>query len=404
MKNFLTLLGFCLFHLNLNAQVVTQATNQQFIKNLLQLDSLENIPNVLLLDLPNQELTALAAADQINEAKGSPWRFAKLVDVNISAGSTGSLQSAGKYWAWAVKIKTNNAKSLSITFKDLTLSCHVDVTGASGDCFRMEQRAVARTLINNSTGLCTATLINNTNAQNDLRPFLITANHCSFPDPFTQTEINFANLGIRFLYYQGNSSIITFIGAAQRVATGAISDCSLLEMNQRPSANHGLFYLGWDRTTTAPTTGTVLSHPGGELMKISRDADGSITNPAALNFGRFPLPASRAWRFDPANNVAGGDFGAWEGGSSGSALINPIHRIVGDGKGGDLAGCDGGNEIWFGRFDISYATGTTPATRLENWLNPSFNNTPNLNATFQVAGGGNVIPCTLLRQEIFVPF
>lgn len=178
-------------------------------------------------------------------------------------------------------------------------------------------------------------------------------------------------------------------------------------MHQRPTAGNGLFYLGWDRTTTAPAIGTVLSHPAGEPMKISRDGDASITNPNLLNFGRFQLPAGRAWRFEPANNLTGGDFGAWEGGSSGSALINPIHRIVGDGKGGDLAGCDGTNEIWYGRFDMSYSPPGVPvgsaALRLENWLNPSFNNVQNLNATFQLFRGGNIIPCTQLRQDLSAP-
>lgn len=480
---------------NANAQVVTQATNQQFIKDLLLLDSLEGIPNVSLLDLPNQEISALEVEDQENESKGGPWRFAKLLDADISLGNIGSVQSSGRYWAWAIKIKTNNAKSLSVTFQDLqlsegseiylftnekkilygpltkdmfeptgeistevlpgnsiyvyyrtlkssealdnvhiskigfgyrdggsafnnfgavedrTLSCNVDVTGASGDCFRMEQRAVARTLINNSTSLCTATLINNTNAQSNLRPFLITANHCSFESSTATNEINFANLGVRFLYYQGNSSIITFVGVVQRVATGAISDCSLLEMNQRPNANHGLFYLGWDRTTTPPATSRVLHHPAGDLMKISGDIDASITNADPLNWGRFQLPASRAWRFNTGDNIAGGDFGVTEGGSSGSALINPVHRIVGGLKGGDIQTCNGssGSNVnkWFGRFDVSYSPPGVPTgsanLRLENWLNPSFNNTQNLNATFQLAGAGNLIPCTQLRQELFAP-
>lgn len=493
MKNFLIFGVFCMIQFHVSAQVVTQATNQQSIKDLLQLDSLENIPNVSLLDLPNQEILNLLAEDQVNESNGGPWRFAKLMDADISIGNTGSLQSMGSYWGWAINIKTNSAKSLSVTFKDLILSagaeiylfsnekkvlygpltkemfeqaeeistevlpgnsiyvfyrtlksseifdnvhiskigfgyrdggsafnnfgavedrtlvCNVDVTGAAGDCFRMEQRAVARTLIDNSTSLCTATLINNTNAQNDLRPFLITANHCSFNQQ--GNPITFANLGVRFLYYQGNSSIITFIGAAERVATGAISDCSLLEMNQRPNANHGLFYLGWDRTTTPPATSRVLHHPDGDLMKISGDADASITNADPLNWGRFQLPAMRAWRFNTGNNIAGGDFGVTEGGSSGSALINPIHRIVGDLKGGDVQACNGNNgsnaNKWYGRFDISYNPPGVPTgnanLRLENWLNPSFNNTQNLNATFQLAGGGNVIPCTQLRQELFAP-
>jgi lysyl endopeptidase len=476
---------------SMDAQVVTQTTDHKFIEKLLQLDSLENIATETILDLPNQTIADLEAEDVVNESKSVPWRFAKLIETNISITSNGTLKSVGNTWVWALKIKTNNAKSLSLTFKNLqltkgaeiflftnekkviygpltkemyttteeistevlpgnsifvlyripksmevidnvviskigfgyrnggsafrnegavedrTLSCHTDVTTATGDCFRMEQRAVARTLINNSSSLCTATLINNT--QNNLRPFLITANHCSFDN--ASNPVNFANLGIRFLFYQGNSSIITFIGATERVSTGAISDCSLLEMTQTPTSNQGLIFLGWDRSTTPPTTSRVLHHPSGDLMKISGDLDASITNTAALTFGRFMLPTSSAWRFNSGDNVAGGDFGALEGGSSGSALINPIHRIIGDLKGGNNQTCNGNNgsnatTLWYGRFDVSYSPSGVPTTsaalRLENWLNPTFNNTQNLDARFQI-NGSSIIPCTYLPQYLNAP-
>lgn len=308
MKKINILIAFCLYCFCIEAQVVTQKTEPDFIDELLQIEVTESIPSVYLPDLSNQEVSTLEAEDQENDLAGGPWRFAKLIDTDFSINSSGVLQLVGDYWVWVLKIETDHAQSLSLTFQELqltegaeiylftedknilygpltkemftpgedistevlpgnsifvyyrvpkssevidniliskvgfgyrsggsafnnlgvledrVLSCHVDVTGTNGDCFRMEQRAVARTLVDNSASLCTATLINNTNSQNDLRPFLITANHCSFPSASAPNEINFANLGIRFLYYQGNSTIITFIGANQRVATGAISD------------------------------------------------------------------------------------------------------------------------------------------------------------------------------------
>jgi hypothetical protein len=291
------------------------------------------------------------------------------------------------------------------------LPCHADVAGSDGDCFRVHQRAVAKTLLNNATAVCTGTLINNTNAHNDLRAFLLTANHCSFDRQ--GNPVNFANIGIRFLDFTGSSGVITFIGATERVATGAISDCSLLELDRRPSAALGLFHLGWDRSTAPPMASRVLHHPAGLPMKISGDADASVANPAPLAFGRFHLPIGRAWRFNSGDNIAAGDFGAIEGGSSGSALIDlASNRIVGNLKGGADQACIGGNgssaDKWYGRFDISYSPPGVPVAnaglRLENWLNPSFNNVQNLGATFQLAGAGEIIPCPQLRQELHAPF
>lgn len=497
MKKLIMFLGILLICLNVNAQVITQSTENRFIDNLLKLDKIPDVQSIIVRDLSNFETMELEIEDEERESYGSPWRFATLIETDISINNVGSLELVDDHLIWIVRIQTNSAKSISITFKDLklsegaeiylftdtkkvlygpltkdmfvptdeistevlagnsvyvyyriqetkgfednvhiskigygyryggeafneagligdrALSCHVDVTGTNGDCFRMEQRAVARTLVNNSTAKCTATLINNTNSQNNMRPFLITANHCSFTGPpFNSPVLNFANLGVRFFDYTGTDYVLTYIGATERVATGQISDCSLLELNQRPNANHGLFYLGWDRTTTPPNTSIVLHHPGGEKMKISGDINSSISNPTPITFSGITFPSLSFWRFNSGDDITAGDFGAIEGGSSGSALINPAHRIIGDLTGGQPQTCIGGHgsdtNKWFGRFDVSYNPPGVPIgnanLRLENWLNPSFNNVQNLNATFELTGSStNRIPCPYLRQNLFAP-
>jgi hypothetical protein len=281
-----------------------------------------------------------------------------------------------------------------------SLSCNLDVTANEGDCFRIEQRAVAKLLTNNSTALCTGTLLNNTNSDNNLRPFVLTANHCTGTP--TGTSINLNTVGVRFRDWSGNSQgWITFVGVQQRAATGTISDCSLLELNQTTAASQNLFFLGWSRNTAPPANSTVLHHPNGDVMKISHDDQASITNPTTLAFGAFQLSPSRAWRFNPGQT---GDFGVLEAGSSGSAMLNPEHRVVGQLKGGERYSCeDKDGDNWFGRFDVSWGTGTTAATRLRDWLDPTNTNVQQENAAYRLSGSA-VIPCPGLEQDIKAPF
>jgi hypothetical protein len=118
---YIFLLLFCCF--KIEAQVITQVTNQKYIDSLLRFSSIVDVPNISLSELTDQEITALEAQDAQNDAKGdTPWRFAKTIVTNISIDNTGILQSTGNYWSWAVKLQTNNAKSLSLTFDHLNLS------------------------------------------------------------------------------------------------------------------------------------------------------------------------------------------------------------------------------------------------------------------------------------------
>lgn len=274
------------------------------------------------------------------------------------------------------------------------LTCHVNVSGGAGNCFRVEQRAVGRTLLNQSTALCTATLINNTN--NDLDPLLLTADHCNAGIQ------NFANVSVRFFDYTGSNSLITFVGTTLRAATGLVSDESLLELNTVPQPRHGLFYLGWDRSPVPPARSTVLHHPAGTTMRISGDIDPSIANPNPEPFTNIgTMPVGSMWRFNTGDNVPGGDYGALEGGSSGSAMLNPAHRIVGSCTGGPSPVCVEGAfmnaNIWFGRFDLSWGAGFAA------WLDPAGAAPLTQNATFALLSGPTRIPCVGLMQDVRAP-
>ncbi|WP_421796674.1 T9SS type A sorting domain-containing protein [Haliscomenobacter sp.] len=467
----------------LKSQVVTSLTDEKSLDLLLNIKKMVNkTPSINIRDLSDSELLNLERSDEENEKKNVPYRFAQLIEVELTPKNSGVWNSLDDQLVWTLQLNANKAQSLSLTFQNLKLSedaeifiysdkkdviygpltnksfssteeisteviegnsitilfrtsqhslkennihisyvgygyrnggaaftsrdileksalaCNVDVTDSRSDCYKMEQRAVAVTLYNNSTAYCTATLINSTNFNNDLPAYLLTAEHCSF----VGGNPVFANLGVRFLYYN-SGSYVTFIGTSQRAQTGTSTDASLLEMNQRPSAEHRLFFMGWDRATSPPNASRVLHHPQGAFMKISGDVDASITNTEPV-VRPLDLQPQTAWRFNSGNNIAGGDFGVIEGGSSGSALINPSHRIVGQLSGGLAQSCNGSNgssvDKWFGRFDVSYNSGTTPATRLRDWLDPISSNVQNLNASYKLFSGSTIIPCVNLRQDV----
>jgi len=273
-------------------------------------------------------------------------------------------------------------------------SCNVNITDNRGDCFRMEQHSVALLLEDLNTALCTGTLVNNT-AQ-DLRPFILSANHC-----FDGQNINLNNVVARFRYWQGNSQSgwISFTGVTLR-ANSNLADFTLLELNQNTNPTQGIFYQGWSRATQLTTT-TVVHHPSGDVMKISRDVDNTVAEPQAIDFGTFILPANSSWRVNFGDNVGGGDYGFTEPGSSGAGLLNPNHRIIGTNSGGGGTCVNTNRNKWYGRFDASWFGNNTNATRLSSWLDPNATNAQDLISTFWINTSLSV-PCANLNQDAWV--
>jgi hypothetical protein len=103
---------------------------------------------------------------------------------------------------------------------------------------------------------------------------------------------------------------------------------------------------------------TGIHHPSGDVKKICFDEDG----PTQGNQGGAAVWYISEW-----------EAGVTEGGSSGSPLFDQNHRIIGQLYGG-FAACAGavnnGQADWYGRFNVSWNTGSTAATRLRDWLDP----------------------------------
>jgi hypothetical protein len=246
-------------------------------------------------------------------------------------------------------------------------SCNVDVVCSEGNNHRDQINAVAHYSI--SSGLCTGQLMNNT-AQNGRRLFS-TANHCiatqadasslvaywKYENPTCRTPGSTASgtpIGT-----SGNSVAQT--GGATLLATYAPADTTLLELNTAVPDAAEPYWLGWDRSTTVPTSAVGIHHPSGDEKRISFENHTLVVsdiNPSPGN-----LPGEKHWK------VNDWDLGTTEQGSSGSVLLNPQKRLVGVLSGGGAA-CGNNLSDYYGRLNVAWEGGGTPATRVRDWLDP----------------------------------
>ncbi len=243
--------------------------------------------------------------------------------------------------------------------------CNINVLCALGIGWEKERNSTVLILNRASSSFCSGALINNT-SNLDI-PYILTANHC-----FVSNDGNNDPSEWKFTFQAWsptctptqNAEGITFNGATLK-ARSAKSDFCLVQMNTPPPASLCITAAGWSRNTTNVQQTTVIHHPVGDVMKISRDNKAPV-------FDVFNN--AQCWRLNL-------DLGATQGGSSGGPYFDQNHRIIAQhfGTGPTPTApldptCD--NRVKFGgRFDISWTGDGTSSTRLSNWLDPSRTNT-----------------------------
>lgn len=231
--------------------------------------------------------------------------------------------------------------------------CNINILCALGNGWDLERNSVALVLNQDGSSWCSGALVNNTCNINI--PNFLTADHCFTGQDVGRWRFVFQYLSPNCSPSSDDLTNLLFNGSTLR-ANDAGTDFALVELNQTPQPNSGLALAGWSRNTTGIQQTTIIHHPSGDVMKISRDND-------APNFSTFL--GAQCWQL-------GLDQGATNGGSSGSPYFDQNHRIIGQHYGTVNNSPDAClNTIKHGgRFDLSWTGGGTNATRLSNWLDP----------------------------------
>ncbi len=224
--------------------------------------------------------------------------------------------------------------------------CTINIHCAQGDEWQDESRSVLMLMVNGS-GLCSATLVNNT--ANDGTPYVLTADHC-IGDSDGSNYVSLFNYESPVCKNSYPNIDQTVSGTVIR-ARSEDSDFALLEMSEAPPASYNALYSGWTRSTASPTRYICIGHPSGDIKKWSEET----------HKGREP----GYWRTSPKLNS-----GQTEYGSSGSGVWDQNGRLVGQLYGGS-GWCDDVDLInYWGRFDWSWDRGGSDSSRLKEWLDP----------------------------------
>ena len=238
--------------------------------------------------------------------------------------------------------------------------CQIDINCPDGDNWQKEKRAVCKLIFGGNT--CSGTLLNNTN--NDGVPYVLTAYHCISSQDIADECLfvfNFENPTC-----STSSSLLNQSIAGGRLrATNRNSDFTLIELNRRIPSRYHPYFAGWSRLIQHPESGVCIHHPRGNAKKIS-------------TYNHIPLTSDcMSADYNPTNFwiVKRWYHGVTESGSSGSALFNAKHKVIGQLYGG----CPGYNENCddiereysnYGKFDVSWDYGNISSTRLKDWLDP----------------------------------
>ena len=243
-------------------------------------------------------------------------------------------------------------------------SCQTDVVCRDPDVRRYADavRSVALVRIkfpNDTVGLCTGALINNT--RGDRKAYFLTAYHCGGPGDnydrskfWTQTVT--ASIRVYWNHHSPTCEARTGYSesvllrtrnqsGARLVAAYSGTDFALLELSHQPTptSTYRQHFAGWSRDPTRYNVIAGIHHPSGTAKTIAWDQRGPYGTDVFPIWSKNPKTERYEWRsnYEWCNSGARcdgllvyWDKGATTRGSSGSPLFNGRQRILGQLWGG----------------------------------------------------------------------
>ncbi|MBN1649788.1 MAG: T9SS type A sorting domain-containing protein [Bacteroidales bacterium] len=254
-------------------------------------------------------------------------------------------------------------------------SCEVNVNCSEGADYNNQKNSVVRLLIKegNSAFWCTGSVINNVN--NNLTPFILTADHCG--SEATTTDLN---QWVFYFNYQSNDCSNPLIAPTPNTMTGCTklaassnagilgSDFYLVLLKQNIPTEYNPYFMGWDRSGLGSTNGVSIHHPQGDIKKISTYT--TALSSATYTSNGYNGLTNGSWEVVWSETLNG--HGVTEGGSSGCPIYSQDGFLIGTLTGGWAACSNLSGKDYYGKFNYHWdKNGDTPDTQLKPWLDPN---------------------------------
>ncbi len=230
-------------------------------------------------------------------------------------------------------------------------TCNVDVACPEGDPWRDQIRSVAWYTLQ-GWATCSGYLV--ADAPHDGTPYFLTADHCGVRAYNAATMVFYWNdQSPTCGQHGGGTATDTQSGAIFR-STWERSDTTLVELEERPPAEYGVYSTGYDATGATPSTGIVgIHHPNLDEKSISYDTDTVATVDETY------------WRVQ-------WDVGTTEGGSSGSLVMDRASGLAVGVLTGGYASCQNRDGYdYYSKLAVAWEGGGTPETSVRPWLDPN---------------------------------
>ncbi len=419
--------------------------------------------NKLDIEIPIIKMEEFNIDSLLEEDKSNiflkPYRFAKVLDVDINSSKDGIWYNGENFRIWFVSVKSENAYSLSLTFSNFKLP-----ENAKLFVYNKSNNSIVGALTSQNNN------INNILTIHHIEGDEITIEYFEPADIETNTEISISEVSHDYrnilnsvnseycevnincdegadwqetkravVKYTYNENKATYLCTGTLVSNMALnSDPYLLTaehcLNNQSAVNSAVYYFNYESGTCDGTTGpTTQTMSGGTLKATGQTLDFSLILLNSLPPQNY-LPFYSGWANDigaplssvcihhPAGDIKkiskdfnpavtgnfddyyensthwqilNWDIGTTEGGSSGAPLFNPNHQIIGTLTGGE-ANCSNSVNDYFQKLVSSWNYFVPEGKQLKHWLDPYVTNQGWMNGYDPYYGFGLAKPSNLI--------